>query len=309
MDVKKTFSEIKNANLWWLGLSILVSLFAFVSRAYRWNLLIEPLGYKPSLKNTTAALMVGYLANFAVPRLGEVSRCGALSTAEKVPFDKLLGTVIVERVIDVLSLLIIIIITVAVQFDQVKNFFFEKFVYGVKDKAYSIMHAVWFMPVAIGGLVIVTIVVIYFMRSKATSTLMVKIRALLKGIVEGVKSVQNLRSVPLFLFHTIFIWTMYFFMAYFGFFALNATSGLGWQAGLMSLVAGGMGMSAPVQGGIGAYHYMVSQALYIYKIAINDGLAYAIMMHGSQFLVVILFGAVGYVVLWFGNKKRENADA
>lgn len=200
VDLKRTFSEIKETNLWWLGLSVLVSLFAFVSRAYRWNLLIEPLGYKPSLKNTTAALLVGYLANFAVPRLGEVSRCGALTTAEKVPFEMLLGTVIVERVIDVLSLLLIIILTVVIQFDRVKNFFFENIVYELEHKFYNIIHASWFLPAAIGGTVLIVIAVVYFMRSKATPKLMIKVRELLKGIIEGIKSVRNLRNIPLFLF-------------------------------------------------------------------------------------------------------------
>jgi hypothetical protein len=130
-----------------------------------------------------------------------------------------------------------------------------------------------------------------------------------KGIIEGVKSVRNLRSVPLFLFHTVFIWAMYYLMAYFGFFALQATSGLSWQAAMVVLVAGGIGMSAPVQGGIGTYHLMVSQGLIIYGILKSHGMAYATIMHGSQVLTVIVFGALGYIVLWFDSKKVKHGNA
>ena len=110
MDVRKIVQEILHANMFWVAVSGLISVIAFVVRAHRWKLLIEPMGYSPSLKNTTYSVMVGYLANFFVPRLGEVSRCGALSKAESIPFNKLFGTVIVERIIDVISLLICIIL-------------------------------------------------------------------------------------------------------------------------------------------------------------------------------------------------------
>ena len=221
----------------------------------------------------------------------------------------LLGTVIVERVIDVLSLLLIIIITILVQFDLVKNFFLENIVYELRDKISGLIHASWFIPAAVGGTVILILAVVYFMRSEKSPKLITKIRELLKGILQGIRSVRNIRSLPVFIFHTVFIWTMYFFMSYFCFFALDATSGLGWQAGLLVLVAGGIGMSAPVQGGIGTYHLMVSQGLIIYGILKDHGMAYATIMHGSGTLVVILLGFIGYVVLWFGNKKLKNADA
>ena len=111
VDLNKMVKSIAEANYGWLSVSVIVSLVAFVSRAYRWNLLIEPLGYEPKLSSTGYSLMVGYLANLAVPRLGEVSRCGSLSKAEKIPFNSLLGTVIVERVMDVICLIICLLLT------------------------------------------------------------------------------------------------------------------------------------------------------------------------------------------------------
>ena len=125
MDIKKIMHEILNANMFWVAVSGWISIIACVVRAHRWNLLIEPMGYSPSLKNTTYSVMLGYLANFFVPRLGEVSRCGALSKAESIPFNKLFGTVVVERIIDVLSLLICIILAAVLEHKRLGNFFTE----------------------------------------------------------------------------------------------------------------------------------------------------------------------------------------
>ena len=127
VSVATIFHEMLQANIFWLGVSTVFSFIALISRAYRWKLLIEPLGYQPSLKNTTYAVMVGYLANLAFPRLGEVTRCGSLSTAENVPFNKLLGTVVVERVIDVISLLICILLVAIIEFNRLGNFFKNNF--------------------------------------------------------------------------------------------------------------------------------------------------------------------------------------
>ena len=125
MDLKKVGQEILYANMFWVALSGLISVIAFVVRAYRWNLLIEPMGYSPSLKNTTYSLMVGYFANLAIPRLGEVSRCGALTQAESIPFNKLLGTVIAERAIDVITLLLCMLFAAIIEFKRLGSFFSE----------------------------------------------------------------------------------------------------------------------------------------------------------------------------------------
>ena len=134
MDIKKIMQQILHADIFWVSVSGLISIIAFVVRAHRWNLLIEPLGYSPSLKNTTYSVIVGYFANLALPRLGEVSRCGALSKAESIPFNKLLGTVIVERIIDVLSLLVCILLTAALEYKRLGNFFSEKIFTPLNEK-------------------------------------------------------------------------------------------------------------------------------------------------------------------------------
>src|SRR5215204_2298689 len=134
MDIKKIMHQIFSANIFWVSVSGVISIIAFVVRAHRWNLLIEPMGYSPALKNTTYSVMVGYFANLALPRLGEVSRCGALSKVESIPFNKLLGTVIIERIIDVLSLLVCILLAAAIEYKRLGNFFSEKIFAPLNDR-------------------------------------------------------------------------------------------------------------------------------------------------------------------------------
>src|SRR6188472_204225 len=162
MDLKKIGQQILHANMFWVAVSGLISVIAFVVRAYRWNLLIEPMGYSPSLKNTTYSLMVGYFANLAIPRLGEVSRCGALSKAESIPFNKLLGTVIVERIIDILSLFVCILLAAALEYKRLGSFFTEKIFAPLNEKFAQLKNS----PLILTGIIVVLIVliavVIYF---------------------------------------------------------------------------------------------------------------------------------------------------
>jgi uncharacterized protein (TIRG00374 family) len=303
VSLKDTIKHIMNAKMLWLFLSVAASLIAFYSRALRWNLLIEPLGYKPSDSNTFAALMVGYLANLAVPRLGEVSRCGAISKVESVPFNSVLGTVIIERIIDVLCLLICIMLVAFNEYERLGNFLYENIYIPVTSKFSIIANN----PLVVLAVAIVLIGVIYllFRRHKKGGQKVAKFSALIKGVVNGIDSVRRMKRPVAFIAHTVLIWFMYFLMSYVCFRALEPTSLLNWHAGLFVLVVGGMGMSAPVQGGIGAYHLLVSQGLILYGISKENGLAFATLMHGSQTLVVIIIGGLSYLYLFL---KKKNAS-
>lgn len=300
VDLQATFREIARADWFWLLVSVATSLVAFVSRSIRWNMLIHPLGYQPKLGNTNAALMIGYLANLAVPRLGEVSRCGTLNRAEKVPFDALLGTVIIERAIDVLCLLACIIMTAVMEYARLGNFLNENLFDPIKAKASALLGSVAFIVVAVSIPLLVIILIIVAKKQK--HGIVAKVSNLFKGIVSGLATIRKVKSPALFLFHTVLIWFMYFLMSYTCFKALESTAGLGWEAGLFILVAGGMGMSAPVQGGFGAYHLLVSQGLMLYGIAREHGLAFATLMHASQTLVVILLGGLAFLYLAIKRK-------
>ena len=304
VDVRQTIAEISRADYYWLSASVIVSLVSFVSRAFRWNLLIEPLGYHPRLSNTMYSLMVGYLANLAVPRLGEVTRCGSLSKAEKLPFNSLLGTVIVERLIDVICLLICLILTAVIEYDRLGNFLMDAIITPIASKISESMQSVMFLSVSLAVLLALLGLIIWFVRKSRQSDEESKIVVLIKGLVAGLFSIGKLKRPWAFLFHTVLIWVMYFFMAYFAFFALPATSGLSWSAGMFILVVGGLGMSAPVQGGIGVYHLLVSQGLILYGLSQQDGLAFATLLHTSQLVLVLILGSVSFLLLFLGNKER-----
>lgn len=304
MDVKKIFSEMMKADLFWVAISALFSIAAFISRAYRWKLLIEPLGYSPSLKKTTYSLMVGYFANLAIPRLGEITRCGALNKAESIPFNKLLGTVIVERAIDVLSLLLCMLLASVIEFKRLGNFFRENII----DPSVSKFEQLAKSPIAqlaVLLLLAAVIIVLFFYfkktRQKGNEPGFTK---LIRGLLEGLRTVARLKRPWLFVFHSVLIWFLYYLGVYVCLFAFPFTTGLGFGAALFLLVAGGIGMSAPVQGGIGAYHLLVSQGLILYGLSRQEGLAFATLLHSLQLLLVVIFGLASLLLLF--NRKNTN---
>ena len=307
VDLKKIGQQMLHANMFWVSVSGLISVIAFVVRAYRWNLLIEPMGYSPSLKNTTYSLMVGYFANLAIPRLGEVSRCGALSKAESIPFNKLLGTVIVERAIDVISLFLCMLFAAAIEFKRLGSFFSENIFNPIIKKFNQLVSS----PLILTGIILVLIVliavVIYFRRKNKIKGTESSISKLIKGFIDGLRSVANLKKPGQFIFHSILIWALYYLGMYVALFAFPFTSGLGAGAALFLLVAGGIGMSAPVQGGIGAYHLLVSQGLVLYGLSQQDGLTFATLLHTLQLLLIVVFGVISLLLLFTENKRRAGS--
>jgi glycosyltransferase 2 family protein len=302
VSVATIFHEMLQANIFWLGVSTVFSFIALISRAYRWKLLIEPLGYQPSLKNTTYAVMVGYLANLAFPRLGEVTRCGSLSTAENVPFNKLLGTVVVERVIDVISLLICILLVAIIEFNRLGNFFKNNFSDPLISKITKFTtSAIIIIILIVVALAVVLFLLIRYSKRKSRS----KWTALINGFVKGLVSIKHLDKPWLFVFHSVFIWFLYYLSVYVCLFALPFTSHLGPAAALFLLVAGGIGMSAPVQGGIGAYHLMVSQGLLLYGVKLENGLSFATLLHSLQLITVIVTGSVAMLLLFIQRRKQK----
>lgn len=310
VDLHATLSEFSEIRWGWLMLSVVASLVAFVSRAERWRLLMRPLGYQPGLGVTSLSLMTGYLANLALPRLGEVTRCGSLSRATGVPFDRLLGTVIVERVIDVLSLAACMLGTALLERERLGGFLEDNLFGPLGSKLSSLAGN----PFAWGVLALgFTLFILWKRRQSKPAAVqggfIHRITGMLQGILEGFRSVRKLDRPWAFLFHSILIWIMYFLMSYTCFFALPATEQLSPAAGLFVLVVGGMGMSAPVQGGIGAYHLLVSRGLMLYGLTQTHGLAFATLMHTSQTLVVLIIGSVCFGILVFMQRRQAHGHA
>ena len=291
VDIAQTLEKIKNAHWVWVWIGLFCGIVAYASRAIRWNMLIEPTGYKPKVTNTFFAVCVAYFANLAVPRMGEVTRCGTLGKKEKIPFDILFGTVIVERVIDTLTLLLVIIILLMLEFETMWAFLSEN----ILDK-----FNLTFNPLTIIVLLTLIIAAVFTLRwfLKTENPAIKKLKQLINGIIKGLQSIRHLKNIGWFLFHSVFIWIMYLLMVYFGFKALDVTAHLDLRAAIFILVAGGLGMTAPVQGGIGAYHLMVSKGLLLFGIPYDDGLAYATLMHTAQMVQIVLMGLTALTALF-----------
>lgn len=305
-DFSLVWEKVKAANPWWLGLSCLCSMAALISRAMRWIQLIEPLGYKPRLSTTYHAVTFAYLANMAVPRLGEISRCGALKKSDNVPFEKLVGTVIIERLADVFMLLVCIAMTAFLEFDLLGGFLYKQIIGPAIEKVGNgtfLIVILLIIAVIAGGSLYA------LFRMSNPPALIQKIRGFALGLGDGLKSITKVKNKGLFIFHSLFIWTMYFMMSYLCFFALPETTSLGPSAALFIMVLGGIGMTAPVQGGIGTYHLLVSQGLLLYGLSETDGLVYATMSHAIATLLLILLGALSMISLFFFVKNRNSATA
>ncbi len=299
-DFKRIKSVLTNdVNYFWIVVSLLLGLLSHVSRTIRWNLLIEPLGRKPRLMNTFLAVMVGYLMNLALPRMGEISRCGVIARYEKISFTKLVGTVVTERLIDVLMLLILLAIVVLTQFGQVLEFLNNN--PEVNEKLQQVIYS----PILIGGLFLF-LAVLWFSRHKIReSSLMKKVMGFVGQFVEGFRSISKMKKKGSFIFHSVFIWVMYYLMMYLIFFSFGFTSHLGPLAGLTVFVLGSYGMVAPVQGGIGAWHFMVIEGLALYGVDRADGKVFALLAHGTSTVMLIVLGLIGVLVLPFVNEREE----
>jgi len=302
----KLLETIREANFWWIGLSLLFALIAFLSRARRWVLLIEPLGFSPSFKNTYHALMVGYLFNYALPRLGEVTRCVTLGKKEKIPVDSLIGTVIMERVFDLVMLFLILLVLLVGRMEKFGTFFSEQVVYPLQQKVAGTFGGALLFWLLFAGSLAIVLLLLYIYRKRLDHFIVVrKSRDIIKGILEGLKTFYRMKHKWEFVFHSFFIWFNYIMMTWVVVFALKETTHLTFIDGIFLLVVGGLGMAAPVTGGFGAYHWITSRGLvYVYGLPLELGGAYAILTHESNSLFTILLGSISYTLILLSRKKE-----
>jgi hypothetical protein len=290
----------------WITVSCFFLLCAHVTRAWRWGMLMEPLGYKPGLVNSSVSVFTGYFANYIVPRMGEVTRCGTLYRLEGIPVNRSFGTVVAERIFDVIILLILIGLNFILEFDRLSTFFTDFFQSKIGKSDGGSNGLLW---VALGFLTIAIPVAIYTIGNKEKranlmqNNLVSKIVSFAKGMLEGLLSVRKLRSPGLFILSTVMIWVLYFLISYVLFFCIPETSDLGPLAGLTLLVVGAIGMTAPTQGGIGAYHLLVGNVMVLYGLSQNDGITLATFIHGAQMIFMLLIGALAFLYVLVQNKK------
>lgn len=302
-DFSEVWSKMSTASPFYIFLCAICSFAALISRSMRWKQLIAPMGFHPRLSSTYHSLMFGYLANMAIPRLGEISRCGALSKSDEVPFEKLVGTVIIERLTDVVLLALCILLTAVVEYQRLGDFLYSK-ILG------PLIQAATGSPVLMIMLALTLILSVFIIRGlfrmSRPPAFIQKMRTLASGIMEGLKSIANVSNKGVFILHSLFIWFMYYLMSYFCLLALPETNTLGASAALFIMVLGGIGMSAPVQGGIGVYHSLVSQGMLLYGISATDGIVYATLSHTVSTLLLIILGAQSMISLFFFIKTRPS---
>jgi uncharacterized protein (TIRG00374 family) len=304
-DIEKIKDALKNANYFWIVFSFFLAFLSHLSRARRWKILIQPLGYNPSLKNAFFATMVMYLSNMAIPRSGEVARCGVMTKYEKVPFTKLLGTVVIDRIFDFIMLFLMLGVVLLTQLSMVLKMLNNN--PDIKDKIWDIIHST---PLLIGLFIasIVSVFIVYKFRYKLRNLkIYIKFREMALNFAEGIKTVKHMERKLEFLFHTVFIWTMYFLMIYVGFWSFSFTANLGVLTALTVFVLASFGMVAPSPGGIGTWHFMVIQTLLVYGVSQGaEAAAFAFAIHGSMTLFLIFLGFVSLVLLPVVNRKTGN---
>jgi glycosyltransferase 2 family protein len=300
-DKKEFYNALSNANYWLLIPVAIMSLLSHLSRAMRWKLLMEPLGYKPAIKNLFSVTMLGYLANAAVPRLGEILKCTFLARYEKLKVDKLVGTILVERTFDFICYLIFIVITVLLQVSVIGN--------TVKDK-FDKMASTSGIPIWVKLLVLITAGIVfliflrYLFKKYPDNKLIQKTNGFVKGLAQGFVTIKNLKKRKLFAAHTIFIWAMYLLQIYVGFSAMEGTADLSIKAAFSVLTLATLAMIA-TPGGIGTFPIFVMETLVIYGIATPVGKAFGWLIWGASTSIIIIAGVSCLLILPYINKKKN----
>ena len=289
-DRSLIIENIFKANPFWVAISLGIGLLSHLSRALRWNYLLQPIGFNVKVRNSFLIIMMAYLANLGVPRSGEFLRATALTAYEKVPFEKGFGTIVIERVIDVLMLLIIIFITFIFQATLIGEY--------LNDYGINLIMSIAILVLGITGLFIT----LHFIK-KTKNGLFLRIKEFLNGILEGVSSILKIQNKWPFFFHTMFIWVCYTGMFWAIKYAIPGTENLEFSQLLVAFVAGAFAMML-FPGGLGGYPVFVSAALAVFGIASTAGDAYGWLLWISQTLLIVIMGAISFVLLPLLNQDR-----
>ena len=290
---KDLLDQLQNYNYWYIFIAVAFNVLSNISRAIRWNFLLEPLGYKVKVFNAFISVQIMYLANFFVPRGGEVARCGVLAKTDDVPFSKLVGTVIVERAIDTLTLLLLAFIVFITQLSTLKKYLVENFTVPGKSVT-DIFGSVYFI---LGILIIVLSLdfVFIFRKKIKQSKIFEKIRSFYFNFIEGIKSIARLKKPFKLIFHTIFIYVMWLLMMVTFFKGFAPTQNISEMSVLTVFVVSSLSMILPVPAGMGAFHFAVASGLVLYGIHFEIGAIIAFIMHTSINLYLNIFGILAFI--------------
>lgn len=290
VSIEDIWGYLQKSNFWWIIFGLFLGLLSHLSRAYRWCFQLEPLGYNIKLGNSVMAVFAGYLINYTIPRAGEVARASIITNYEDVPFEKGFGTIVAERIADLIVMFSIIIVTLFLQFDYIYGFFSERF-----------------NPIKIilGVIILVVLAVVFFVFiRRGQAKIAIKIKNFVSGLIEGALSVFKMKKKWAFIFHTLFIWLMYVLMFYVTTLAIEDLEGISTGVVLIGFISASFSIAA-TNGGIGSYPLAVYAAFSIFGIAQEPSIAFGWIMWASQTLMVILCGGLSLIYLPIYNSKPK----
>jgi len=305
-EKENIITSFKVADYSWVIYSIILGVFSHLVRALRWRILLQPMGYRPTVYNSFLAVMVGYFANLGIPRSGELARCTILYKEHRIPVNKSFGTVILERAIDMLIFFSLFFITLAVEYSRIDNYV-QTHIYPKINEKFSFISTNHLVGKAGFGILLILVILYLIFRKKINnSKAFRKFIDMLKGIWEGLRSIAKIEHPFLFVFYSLLIWLLYFLMVYLTLFALPQTAHLGLSAGLSVLVLGSIGIMI-TPGGIGLYPVIVSETLVLYGITKISGIGLAMgwITWSAQTLMIIVVGGLSLVLVFVKSKHHE----
>ncbi|MCX7954729.1 MAG: flippase-like domain-containing protein [Bacteroidales bacterium] len=296
INIKLFIEKLLNVKIEWVLLSLLIALIAMYFRGLRWKMLLEPLGYKPQNLIVFLSILITYLANIALPRFGEIARCITLKKINNIPIELSLGTVVTERIIDVITLLFFLLLIFITNVNLFGRFFLENILNPLSNSMLNIL-VILFIFLA------VIILIFLILKKESKNKIATKIKRLVINFSEGIKSILRVKKLHLFLIYTFTIWMLYIFMTYVVFFSIEATSHLTFYDSIFVMALGGVGMSLPVQGGFGTFHWLVILGMSLLNISNTDAMLYATITHESQVLMIIILGSASALIIGLKYKN------
>ena len=299
--IEKLKSDFSEVNYWWVLAVVVCFVFSNLVRAHRWLLLIKTLGRKGSMANAFFTIMVGYFANMGLPRIGEIVRAGLFARYENIGTEKVMGTIVVDRILDLLSLLFAILLALVLQGNVLFTFFSKHMPGTILTNPLTYIILVSFF--------LFLFLIYKFRHIIKRWKLYQKVQHLVEGFREGLRSLKRVERPWLVVLDTVLIWLMYYLMMFLCFNSFPPTVHLGAMAGLMTFVFGGLGIVFPSPGGMGTFHMMVIMALAVYGVAGDDAFSFANIQYFSvQLFGCMLFGIIGLIVLPIINKHKKRHE-
>jgi uncharacterized protein (TIRG00374 family) len=299
---KEIQNAVSHARYWVILPVFFTLLLSHYLRAMRWKLLINSLGYRATNFNLFSMVMIGYMSNLAVPRLGEILKCTLLSRYEKIPPEKLVGTIVAERAVDMVCLIIVAFITILLQADVVGSYALAllHLITGSSGEKINLKGLVLFVV----GALLAFLILYYTLKKYRQKNWYLKIKTVLKGVYDGLVSIRNVPRKNLFILQSVVIWILYLLSIQIGFYALKETEGLSIAVALSVLCFGSLGMLVPTQGGLGSYQYAVQKTLLLYGIGEALGYAFGWILWIAQMGIVLVTGLICFVLLPIVNRNK-----